>query len=1694
LRALPLSPLNTALQHKALRAYETLAHSHSPQSGLLTLPQAGLLALALRERRRLTGSWKGLPEDLPAEHPDPWLTPLACLYGLVPDPLEFMATLVIQPAHYKLALGILLCQPEAPEVQLEMLGQLSPAQAPLFLRTLASLAPSLAQTLARRGLPDYPSQPTDPDGLAQIAALALDAERYTLAAESDTAHLHLSAAQNAARKLQASLAAQQALIAETAEAALAAWRLAVDLAPEIAHHQARLMLALVDAEQIDDADHLRQTCLPDPQAIPDDALWLLAEAQLAVGRGQMARARQLAGRCLQTLEENLHPIEHQPLSIIPFTMPCNWRTVADGHRLARLLLDLGEPAQAARAAQLTAEADPTRPDLLALLGHAQASAGQTELAISTCQIAVLLAPEKIDLRRQLATNLEAAQRWSEALEEWVKIAKTATPQPADLHALARCALRANQPQLTVETCRQLLQSNSEDGQAHALLGQALTRQGESQAALQHFTLATQWAPQLPEPWLALAHALQASGQPQAARETLQAGAQAVPRAAEIYLALGEACLLSDSPTQALEAFRHAAEFAPQDAHIVLRLGQTLIQLGHLAQAAEVLESASQENHARPDLAYAYAQTLLALGQASAAIQPLLQVLACNPDQTGPYIDYADAILQADPGQAHKAVAALRQALKRQPNSPEARALLAEALMAAGDLQAALPAFQAALDTPLAQVPTWQARLSYGLGRVALFLGQTDTAIAALQEATQADPSRLNAYYLLAQAYQCAQLDQSALNAAQTARRLAPEEVDNLLWYADTLLALSRQAAIAPAGTSKDAASQRQSEALEALAQAARLAPQRADILLRLADIQHSAGNDVQAAETLRRVKDVSAVSLDELRQATQNLLDPLHDTPGAIACLKRAVAICRASDDPVTSAKLLLELAKVHQLNAEPELAFEAVSEALALAPDDPGLHGAKASLLLKLGPPETALSCLTEALARFPTSADLHLQTALILRSLGQLTKAMEHAEQADRCPGAGALAALLKAELLQANLQPEAARASLNQVSAPVNLDATCLNAELALEAGEEINAAALLSQALELFQTDSAHFHPRLLAIQSRLALRRGDAETARHLFHTALDISKAASSANSNGRFAKGNPPVIPSPALPLALAEAGAELGDWEVALRQSQLAVELTPHEALNHLTLARVLVQRAEYQRLCAAAEVIVHAPGVAAVSEEAFQQFEQAIRTAKKLNKAAGQSRDSQVAEQPASGLAVNCQRSPIAHWRARGLFAFHNPQPPADLVASTPIQPISHFLRARQAHQNGDLQAAYTNIQIALAHWPDEPRWHTLAADVFAGYGKSTERIEHLEKAVQLEPKHLAHYLALGQAILEDNDQPTQLQSAARVYERACGLAPDQAEPWLALARVHLQASQQEQASVCIARASELAPANPEPLRLKAEIALQAGETQAAQEYACAALRLQPDDPQTALMLSRTLQANHHLTEALQVVEKALANTSSRALQLERLRLLDQVQGAQVALQNAIDLAGRYPQDPTILNVLARLQAEAGEVEAAIQTARAGLQSLERPNGHDPHPSPRPAQLHHLIGTLLNRQGQLDQAIHHLDEAIRLSPDWVDPYLELGYTLQNRRQHRQALQTYQSAIRAVPSDHRPYLCAALALKDAKDYTGCESFLRRAAELAPNDVSIRRQLAAVVAINLVHSRRRVAPGPTDETRPASV
>jgi len=96
--------IEVSLRKKALELLETTLRNPAP---VQSLEQAGLLALALRERRRKMQSWRGFLGELlsvPAGSADRyfelWQTPLACLYGMIPDKWDFLESLLPQNAMH----------------------------------------------------------------------------------------------------------------------------------------------------------------------------------------------------------------------------------------------------------------------------------------------------------------------------------------------------------------------------------------------------------------------------------------------------------------------------------------------------------------------------------------------------------------------------------------------------------------------------------------------------------------------------------------------------------------------------------------------------------------------------------------------------------------------------------------------------------------------------------------------------------------------------------------------------------------------------------------------------------------------------------------------------------------------------------------------------------------------------------------------------------------------------------------------------------------------------------------------------------------------------------------------------------------------------------------------------------------------------------------------------------------------------------------------------------------------------------------------------------------------------------------------------------------------------------------------------------------------------------------------------------
>ncbi|MBN1666358.1 MAG: tetratricopeptide repeat protein, partial [Anaerolineales bacterium] len=1321
-------------------------------------------------------------------------------------------------------------------------------------------------------------------------------------------------------------------------------------------------------------------------------------------------------------------------------------------------------------------------------------------AVQAAHMAVALSSEQTNLRRQLSKSLMANSEWQAALEELEGIiTRQSSPTAGDLYAVAQCALQLDMLQRAAQACQQALHIDAQNGAVHALLGKALIRLGDPQNALQHYEKATQYAPHLAAPWLVLVEDQLENDMIEQALETLQTAKNAAPESPEIHLELGKLYLERNEATNALYVLERADNlFSKAPGQPVERIQETMLVLskalvasGRLEHARQKLEQANQAFPTNIDIAHAYAKTLIELDEYQPAISALAVILHERPDDVDMQLDYAQAhlALKKHPDQAIKA---LQKVLALAPDHSKALALLAEAEVLNGDLDSALQTYQNALESDLASDPNWRVRLCLGLGKTAHQLKRYEVAIAALQEASQAQPDNVGTLKSLAEAYLATGLRKDAMQVTHEVYALEPDDPATLMWFSNLAVKFKRH-----------------DEAITALRRAAQLAPQQTDILVRLGYVQLHIGESEAAKATFDKLFNTGTARTSDLREAAVALMG-LGETASGIAYLKRALEL-----SPEPQPELLGELATAYYEAGDHEAALESLDQRIELAPNDPNLLVTKSDLLLEMDRPQGALACLEHAIQMTPNQAHLHHRAALILRAASDLPAALNHAEEAVNLLQAEPAYRLLAAETARASLRNDEAHCllgetedgsqaiSLADTSVAEGIQYLCLQAELALAAGEEIMAANAIAPVLDM-QPDNLN----AAALQARLSYRHGDEQAAQENLDTALS---ALADINLDAL-----PPHLAANHC-LSVAEAALEIGRWPAALELAHRAVETTTLEPRPHLILAQAIVLQAEYQHLCADVEAIKHAPGSSALDERNQQIFEEAITAAMRcapfedthqeiehwqvrgydvfhphLNKRAKITSYPANAAEAASAIMAMRKTGDTDQMEAvAGKFAaapavltqltitlIRQGVPKAlaaakKLLSLQPSDIISQALFAQVCEKAEDHPKALEMILQALSAWEDEPRWHATAARLYQKLDELTDAVCHLEQAIQLEPDHIAHYLALGKVYLQSGAPG----NAIRVLEQAAELSADTAEIWRSLAQAQQASTELEAAAASAEKAIKLNPRQIEPLLLRAEIALQAKSAQKAEGFVQTALRLKPKDPNALLLLAQACEAQERFQDAIAALDEAagLALEPFEIL-MARVQLIGKAQGADARLLALKKLLRRYPDHPKVLAELSQALVHAGQSEPAIEIAQMAVK--DKANLLTDREK---AGLHYQLGKMLHKAGQLDQSVHHLSKSIELDTAQLDAYLEIGRVYQKRRRLDQAQVAYQHAIALAPNDSRPYWEAAQALKESKDYVGAEAMLRKAAALVPKDLNIQRQLGAVIALKLVHQPQEV-------------
>jgi len=1748
----PMQPIEESQRQRALGAYEDFLVNQSIPANLA---EAGWLALALRERRLLTGTWDGFAREIFRDSTEKinsltshWQTLLGVLYGLLPDPQEMLRTLVnersIWPV-YALVSHVLLANTWQPDLQKRLLQELMeklPASQQLeWLRGLNQNGwEKLVQPVATSFIAKFNQITTGPHKKTWVKGMSVDrlvnralemqqlAQFYRLAKQNNRSLESLFDAQESMRKILAGMEISYAETAQDAgdqDAALAN----VDQLLKLQDHSTALEdeLAVVLNNSSQSKSLLGQLYLD--QAHP---LALIKKAGLLEDNGDHEEAVLLAKNAVICLAETVAE-DNQSLLL---KQAVSWNPV----EVLQVLVDLGLYQEALQVGLLILKERSSDISLIHQVSLVLKELGDSTQAKTYAHMAVALDPTSIESRRNLATLYEHTEDFIRGSQEWERIAATANqPSEKDWLGIARTSYKLSKFERSLEACNRVIMQNPVNNEATLILGQALMKLNRYGEAAAHLSQAVLMDPSYSETWLALVQCYKENEQPARAMETLRSAVMALPGSADINFAMADAYLATGALTEGLPFLRKAASQAPESIECSLRLADTLVALGKLSEACGVIENARKRWNLDTRLAQLHAQILISLGNPEAAIPALEVALKTPVPDFGLYFLHGKTLLGSenvflnsnsnlDYARIINAQQSLEKALILQPRDFEARLLMAEVLGARGVYLNAFNVYRRLSeeldDNEL--VEKW--RVAGGLGLSALKLNQVETSLAALREAVEENTGNVFLQRALAEASLTASLKTEAMDAANIALSLAPDNIENLTWFANFAISMGNR-----------------EEAVSALQCATQLAPDQPDFWIQLAELQLQMGDQVSGKTTLQKLLVTEPGDLDQLQRAAGAFIK-MNDFQAANDYLERA-----AQEKGLINPDLNFILGCLSARIGDYQAALDRVQQAIADNPNDASLYTFTSDLYELLGRPQAALASLDHAAQAAQSSSAsettinrcarwagdilpgswmdaLTLPTGITLRSVNLLCQLGDYLTACERIDTALAASPsdidlqYWSADLNLALLRDERAVEILNLAADddhvqffehPAGITGSrystwisinCLRAETMLDMDRYDQAKDMVASL-----TNLAADNPRVLALQVRLNGLQGEPKLAREKFaalkklylQSKIDEETMLPERESGNIFYA----FLNRRDLWHVFAAQSARM--WDDALEFAQFQEKANPHEPRTHLVHARIRVEQAEQVLFCTALRCKANSPEKTTGHTESEETFERSIK------------------------LAGSCGHSrPISHWLARGQLVFQpsgqtvralleNRQNGSDVAAlvlglhrlendsaafqiaqkqmddhqvlasaaiclmgkepekafelaeivhkERPNDPLNYALMGLAAESNGNSALALEMVEQSLTLWPEEIDWHIWAADLSAKLNDPSAQISHLETAGKLDTGNMDIVIHLAEICL-DQDLP---EKAIQLMEAALRTAPENPKIWYLTGLGYLNNHQYKRAIECGERAAALDMQDPKPFALCGRAALAEKRFELAAAFVASGLLRDIKNIQLFLLQAELLSVQGKAREAVKVIDQALSgNPDQMDLLFERAKLIKNLDGAQAALPYAGEVVRLFPGEAQALTFLARIYHEIGNLAEAERVARQAYKI-----------SPDTPEVDLLLGKIQRENGQLDQAVSYFSHVIQSSPDILEAYLELGKTYHARREINNALHTLQTAVQIFGKDTRPYMATAQIYRDIKDYSNAETMLKKAASINPDDLSIRRQLSAMIALNLVNNSREV-------------
>lgn len=388
-------------------------------------------------------------------------------------------------------------------------------------------------------------------------------------------------------------------------------------------------------------------------------------------------------------------------------------------------------------------------------------ANQIPEAVERFQEAVRQQPDHVEAHIELAHLLAKTSRLQEALSHYQQ-AKRLNPNLSGINthlvetlkALGRQWLAQHQPDEVLIHLPEALSLTQGSAQAEifSLLGQAWAEKGNWTEALAQQQKALGLDPHFSEAHLCVAQIRLKLGQWEEAIDSCWAALELNDRLGLAHAVMGQALMRKGQLKAAIAAFRTALslDLSPESAAAVrVDLGLAMVHAGHLAQASQEFSQVIFNGQFKRQQARAYYGLGLVLAnqeQYTEAVKNYRRALELAPDlheamaaiglaYLGPKQRDASGRKFIQPQQLQQAMQQFEQALKGDPDLPEAHFGMGEALRIKGDLASAEASYRRAI----------RSNGSYGaahyrLGSVFARRGKLDQAIEHFRSALEIAPN------------------------------------------------------------------------------------------------------------------------------------------------------------------------------------------------------------------------------------------------------------------------------------------------------------------------------------------------------------------------------------------------------------------------------------------------------------------------------------------------------------------------------------------------------------------------------------------------------------------------------------------------------------------------------------------------------------------------------------------------------------------------------------------------------------------------------------------------------------------------------------------------------------------------------------------------------------------------------------------